>query len=64
MNKLHISFLFLVLVLFTGCNNNDDLKDKSELITMWVSAQTTLTYDWEDIHQDNPIRTSRLGSSG
>ena len=60
MNKLHISFLFLVLVLFTGCNKNDDLKDKSELITMWVSAQTTLTYDWDDIHQDNPIECMQV----
>ena len=37
--------LFIAFVL-TGCSN-DEPKDNTELITMWVSAETTTVYnDW------------------
>jgi len=41
-------------VTMTACDN-DEPKDKTELITMWVSAETGMTYHWGDDNMENPI---------
>ena len=60
MNKLFLNLLFIAFVLLSGCNKNDNLKDRSELITIWVSAETTITYLWCDDSHKDPIECMKV----
>lgn len=54
--------LLVVVMLFAliGCSKDDEPKDKSELINMWISAQTTVTdIPGEDGHE-NPIECMQV----
>ena len=59
MNKLLILFSIATCLLMSACND-DEPKDTSELINMWISAQTTLTdISGEDGHE-NPIECMQV----
>ena len=60
MNKLHLLPLFISCLILTGCMNNDEPKERSELITMWISAETTVTYIWGDEEHKNPIECMQV----
>ena len=54
--------LLVVVMLFAliGCSKDDEPKDKSELINMWISAQTTvIDIPGEDGHE-NPIECMQV----
>lgn len=60
MKKLLLNLLFIAFVLLSGCNNNDELKSESKLITMWVSADTTITYLWVEDNYKDPIECMQV----
>lgn len=55
--KLMLLILSFVAV---SCFKEDEPKDKSELIDMWVSAETTVTYHWGDDNHENPIECMQV----
>ncbi|MDE6554193.1 MAG: leucine-rich repeat protein [Muribaculaceae bacterium] len=59
MNKLLILFSIATCLLISACND-DEPKDTSELIHMWVSAQTTETFIWGDDNHENPIECMQV----
>lgn len=60
MNKLFLHLLFIACVLLSGCNQNDEPKENSQIIRMWVSAQTTVTYLWGDDSGNEPIECMQV----
>lgn len=44
---------------FTACSD-DEPKDKTELITMWVLAETGITYHWGDDNKEHPIECMQV----
>ena len=44
-NKLLIIIFMVACFIMSACSE-DEPKDRSELIRMWVSAETTETYVW------------------
>ena len=60
MNKLFLHLLFIAFVLLSGCNKNNDTKSPSQLITLWVSAETTVTYIGGDDDYKNPIECMQV----
>lgn len=45
--------------IMSACSE-DELEDRSELIRMWVSAETTETYVWGDDNYENPIECMQV----
>lgn len=55
MKKIFTLIFGLVAAMcFTACSD-DEPKDKTELITMWVSAVTDTKYQWGDDNEKHPI---------
>lgn len=59
MNKLFIIISIVTGFIMSACSDNEP-KDRSELIHMWVSAQTTETYVWGDDNHENPIECMQV----
>lgn len=61
-----VSSVYTKLMLLTisfiavSCLKDDEPKDKSELIDIWVSAETTVTYLWGDAKHENPIECMQV----
>ncbi len=59
MNRLLIIFSIATCLILSACSD-DEPKDTSELIHMWVSAQTTETLHWGDYNHDYPIECMQV----
>lgn len=59
-NIFLIALLALIAVAFSSCSDDDGPKDKSELIQMWVSAETTETFHWGDDNHQYPIECMQV----
>lgn len=59
MNKLLIIFSIATCFFMSACSD-DEPKDTSELIRMWVSSSTTETYLWGDDNHENPIECMQV----
>lgn len=59
MNKLLIIISIAACFIMSACSE-DEPKDTSELIKMWVSAQTTETFVWGDDNHENPIECMQV----
>ena len=55
-------YLLVVVMLFAlqSCSKDDEPKDKSELIDLWVSAETTVTYLKGHDNHENPIECMQV----
>jgi len=51
---LTLIFGLVDAICFTACSD-DEPKDKTELISMWVSAETGITYHSGNDNKENPI---------
>lgn len=60
MNKLIIPFLFFACLFIASCSHDEEPKDKTELITMWVSAVTDTKYQWGDDNEKHPIECMQV----
>lgn len=60
MKFISFPLLFLLCLTLTGCSKTDEPKDTSELIHMWVSAQTTETFIWGDDNHEIPIECMQV----
>ena len=60
MKKFKLFFLLIASIIITSCNKNDDLKGQSQLIKIWVSAETTMTYPWCDDDHKDPIECMQV----
>lgn len=56
---LVIALFALMAVAFSACND-DDVKRRSEIIRMWVSAQTGMTDIWGDDTQANQVECMQV----
>lgn len=59
MNKLLAIFFMAACFIMSACSE-DEPKDRSELIRMWVSAETTETYVCGDDNHENPIECMQV----
>ncbi len=59
MNKLLTIISMAACFIMSACSE-DEPKDRSELIRMWVSAETTETYVWGDDSHENPIECMQV----
>ncbi len=63
MNKLIITILSIACLFMASCSHDDEPKDKTELITMWVSAETYTKYQWGDDNEKHPIECMQVKCS-
>ena len=59
MKKLLLIISIAACLIISACSD-DEPKDTSELIHMWVSAQTTETLHWGDYNHDYPIECMQV----
>ena len=60
-----IAFAMLAAFSLNSCSSDDDIKDKMEQVTVYVSAETGVYYDmWLDPERENPIAGMQIKEKG